>query len=75
MHRGRLSDLAPAQPGGRRENTKRRNPRGKEPLTAAVLVVVPTGRAVCDGTKTDLHEAQAWKLLHAGKGLLQNPLS
>lgn len=40
-----------------------------------VVFISPTGWAMCDGTKTNLHEAQAWKLLHAGKGLLQNPLS
>lgn len=39
-----------------------------------MVLTVPTGRAVRDGTKTNLHEAQAWELLHAGKGLLQNPL-
>lgn len=44
-------------------------------LLLMILLVVPTGWAVCDGTKTNLHEAQARKLLHAGKGLLQNPLS
>ena len=43
-------------------------------ITNSVLIL-PTGWAMRDGTKTNLHEAQAWKLLHAGKGLLQNPLS
>lgn len=38
-------------------------------------LVLPTGWTLCDGTKTNFHEAKAWKLLHAGKGLLQNPLS
>lgn len=40
-----------------------------------VFFSVPTGWTVCDGTKTNLYEAPAWKLLHVGKGLLQNPLS
>lgn len=37
-------------------------------------LVVPPGWALCNGTKADLHEAPAWKLLHAGEGLLQDPL-
>lgn len=38
-------------------------------------LVLPTGWTLCDGTKTNFHEAKGWKLLHAGKGLLQNSLS
>ena len=39
-----------------------------------MLFVLVKGRAVRDGAETDLHEAPAWELLHAGKGLLQSPL-
>lgn len=38
-----------------------------------MLPFILTGRAVCDGPKADLHEAQTWELLHAGKRLLENP--
>lgn len=38
-------------------------------------LLTTTGRALCNGTKTNFHETKTWKLLHAGEGLLQNPLS
>lgn len=46
----------------------------KNTLNNCSLILL-TGWTLCDGTKTNFHEEKAWKLLHAGKGLLQNPLS
>lgn len=59
------------QVGKKQRHCSTRRERGRCWLTTGF----PAGRAVRDGTEADLHEAQARELLHAGKGLLQNPVS
>lgn len=79
MCRRRLSDLALTQSGGESgcHVFKRKCDHffGNKKTLCYHNLLTATGRALCNGTKTNFHEAKTWKLLHAGEGLLQNPLS
>lgn len=65
MHRGRLSNLALAQPGKKKyeipvclSTPDYAEVHAIKAISLTVMsLIVPTGWAMCDGTKTDLHEA------------------